>query len=114
MDATSITVKSEQSSVRVDTPMRSVNAGSHKRVFRLYKELGITLKRADFSYSFATLRKPKRRRRKVQVRARYRRLPLRKPPLSAGGGPLGRPRNRRRGAAHRFGDYIDGPLRVFR
>lgn len=55
MDAASISVKTEQGTVRVDAPMRSINRGSHSRVHKLYQKLGIRLRRLDFGYTFTRL-----------------------------------------------------------
>lgn len=41
--------------VRVDVPMRSINAGYYPNVVALYKKLGVPLRRSDFTYSFANI-----------------------------------------------------------
>ncbi|KAM0750455.1 hypothetical protein T439DRAFT_326421 [Meredithblackwellia eburnea MCA 4105] len=55
MDNSSITIKSNGKEFRVDTPMRSINGGSHDRVSKLYKNLKIPLRVANFTYSFSRL-----------------------------------------------------------
>ncbi|ORY88053.1 hypothetical protein BCR35DRAFT_324390, partial [Leucosporidium creatinivorum] len=58
MDSSSISVEAEGGSFRLDTPMRSINGGSHSSVQGLYKHLDIALRRSDFSYSFSRLARP--------------------------------------------------------
>lgn len=57
MDSSSISVKTGKgdATFRIDTPMRSINGGSHDRVWKLYKHLHIPLRLADFSYAFSQL-----------------------------------------------------------
>ncbi|GAA6025064.1 hypothetical protein JCM11491_006058 [Sporobolomyces phaffii] len=55
MDNSSISIKSDKGSYRIDVPMRSINTGSHGRVKRLYDYLKVPLVKNDFSYSFSRL-----------------------------------------------------------
>ncbi|KAK4051138.1 hypothetical protein OIV83_002960 [Microbotryomycetes sp. JL201] len=56
MDSSSISVTSPGGTdLRVDSPMRSVNGGSHSLVMKLYNHLKIDLRKSDFSYSFSRL-----------------------------------------------------------
>lgn len=41
--------------MRIDVPMRSINAGYYPRVAALYRKLGVPLRKSDFTYSFATM-----------------------------------------------------------
>ncbi|PWN20615.1 hypothetical protein BCV69DRAFT_299097 [Microstroma glucosiphilum] len=45
-------------SIRVDVPMRSLNAGYYPNVMALYRRLRIPLKKTDFTYSFSSLLSP--------------------------------------------------------
>lgn len=57
MDAQSISVAVPGSGKqRVDVPMRSFQGGYYKQMIELYRELGVTFRIADFSYSFSSLK----------------------------------------------------------
>lgn len=43
--------------VRIDVPMRSLNGGAYPSVMKLYRQLGIPLRRSNFTFSFATEQK---------------------------------------------------------
>lgn len=58
MDKASITVILEDTKFRMDSPMRSINGGSHTRVFNLYKYLKVSLKESNFSYTFFRINSP--------------------------------------------------------
>ncbi|CAO1624525.1 unnamed protein product [Sympodiomycopsis kandeliae] len=51
LDGNSITV---DESVRIDVPMRSINKGYYPELMKLYKQLGIPLKKSNFTYSFSS------------------------------------------------------------
>ncbi|KAL8280638.1 hypothetical protein RQP46_006961 [Phenoliferia psychrophenolica] len=53
MDSSSITVGTGDAAFRIDTPMRSINGGSHGRVWKLYSHLRVPVRVADFTYSFS-------------------------------------------------------------
>ncbi|GAA5843204.1 hypothetical protein JCM3766R1_006619 [Sporobolomyces carnicolor] len=55
MDNSSISIKGEKGSYRIDVPMRSINTGSHDRVKKLYDYLKVPLVKNEFSYSFSRL-----------------------------------------------------------
>ncbi|GAA5963640.1 hypothetical protein JCM3765_003526 [Sporobolomyces pararoseus] len=55
MDSSSISIKGEKGSYRIDVPMRSINTGSHGRVKKLYDYLKVPLVKNEFSYSFSRL-----------------------------------------------------------
>ncbi|GAA5912855.1 uncharacterized protein JCM6883_004856 [Sporobolomyces salmoneus] len=55
MDNSSISIKGEKGSYRIDVPMRSINTGSHGRVKNLYDYLKVPLVKNEFSYSFSRL-----------------------------------------------------------
>ncbi|KAM0787625.1 hypothetical protein ACM66B_003691 [Microbotryomycetes sp. NB124-2] len=77
MDSSSISVTSRcGTDFRIDSPMRSVNGGSHGLVMKLYKHLGINLRKSDFSYSFSRLA----RNGDTRQTTRHIRLPAPSPP----------------------------------
>ncbi|PWN27979.1 hypothetical protein BDZ90DRAFT_231753 [Jaminaea rosea] len=45
---------SKGETMRIDVPMRSINAGYYPKVAALYRKLGVPLRKSDFTYSFAT------------------------------------------------------------
>lgn len=64
LDASSISFnhlnqKQKHKQVRIDVPMRSINAGYYPNLTRLYKTLGIKLKRTDFTFSFSSIHTPR-------------------------------------------------------
>ncbi|GAA5881955.1 hypothetical protein JCM16303_003482 [Sporobolomyces ruberrimus] len=61
MDNSSISIKGDKGSYRIDVPMRSINSGSHGRVKKLYNYLKVPLVRNEFSYSFSRIHSPKSR-----------------------------------------------------
>ncbi|EKM60339.1 uncharacterized protein PHACADRAFT_246202 [Phanerochaete carnosa HHB-10118-sp] len=58
MDSQSISVAVPGGSgkQRIDVPMRSFQGGYYKQLIELYRELGVTFRVADFTYSFSTLK----------------------------------------------------------
>ncbi|TFK57666.1 FAD/NAD(P)-binding domain-containing protein [Heliocybe sulcata] len=53
MDAYSVSLSTGDEDFRVDVPMRSFQGGYYPRLLKLYKELGVSFKKSDFSYSFS-------------------------------------------------------------
>ncbi|PWN33451.1 FAD/NAD(P)-binding domain-containing protein [Meira miltonrushii] len=62
LDASSITIPhptQQEKSLRVDVPMRSINAGYYPNLTRLYKSLGVKLKKTNFTFSFSSIHAPR-------------------------------------------------------
>lgn len=62
LDASSITLphpNQQEKSLRVDVPMRSVNAGYYPNLTKLYQDLGVKLKRTKFTFSFSSIHSPR-------------------------------------------------------
>lgn len=55
LDASSITTSD---GVRIDVPMRSINSGYYPNLMRLYRSLGVRLRKSDFTFSFAVHHTP--------------------------------------------------------
>ncbi|KAF5392565.1 hypothetical protein D9757_002116 [Collybiopsis confluens] len=57
MDSSSISlpVPAQRREWRIDVPMRSFQGGYYKQLMSLYKHIGISFKKTDFSYSFSRL-----------------------------------------------------------
>lgn len=59
LDSNSISI-GDAPPTRIDVPMRSLNEGYYPNVMRLYRTLGIPLKKSDFTYSFAAFKNGQR------------------------------------------------------
>lgn len=62
LDASSISIPhptQKDKSLRIDVPMRSINAGYYPNLTRLYKRLGIKLKKTKFTFSFSSIHAPR-------------------------------------------------------
>lgn len=62
LDASSISIPhptQQEKSLRVDVPMRSINAGYYPNLTRLYKRLGVKLKKTNFTFSFSSIHTPR-------------------------------------------------------
>ncbi|KAF6766436.1 splicing factor, Prp19-binding domain-containing protein [Ephemerocybe angulata] len=63
MDAASVSIPVAKSAGdwRIDVPMRSFQGGYYPNVIALYEKLGVSFRKANFSYSFSFMSQPKER-----------------------------------------------------